>query len=140
MPLEDKKEILLEYLFFINYKEYIHASTEYYIHNNKSFFEQLKEIKINFKTIFNDKIFKIIFHMYIYLIIQMKTILFKLLENNNNEFIEIKEINESYYILFQLFILLLKLYTENKYSLKHLFLFMDILIFYIDKNDIINDI
>ena len=142
--LEDKKETLLEYLFFINYKEYINANIENIIQNNNTLFlEQLKKIKIyTNKIILNDKLFKRIFHMYLYSVITLKSNLIKLIENSNNDFIsksEIKGINESHYIISQLLILLLKLYTEGKYSLKQILLFLDVLTFYIDKNDIINE-
>ena len=63
-------------------------------------------------------------------------------QNNSDEIIDNgkKNINEYYYLIEQIIFLLSKLYMENIYTLKKLFIFIDTLNFIIDKNDnIIND-
>ena len=70
--IEDKDN-LLEYLFIINYKQLIYINFDYNINNNNLIlFEELKNYKIyNDKSFFNNKIFKILFHLYLYLIINL---------------------------------------------------------------------
>ena len=141
--IEDKDN-LSEYLFFINYKQLININFDYSINNNDLILlEELKNYKIyNDKSFFNDKIFKMIFHLYLYLIINLDKEIINISQNNSDEIINNvkKNINEYYYLFEQIIFLLAKLYFENIYTLKKLIFFLDILNFFINKNDtIIND-
>ena len=141
--LEEKKELLLEYLYFINYKEFLNINFEYNIHNkNEAFIRQLKKFKLyTNKSIFNRKIFKSIFNIFLCLIINIENEI-KNISNNDNEYSignEIKNINKNYYLIYEIFFLIIKVYIEKIYDLKHIILFADILCFFIDKKDNIND-
>ena len=143
LKFEEDKDLLYEYLLFINYEKWININIENYINdNNLFFFQELKKYKIySDKDIFNNRIFKIIFHIYLFLLIKIEDAI-KILANINDKLetkIKIKEINESIHILSHLFILIEKLYIKNIYNFKKLLLFLDVLAFFINKSDNINN-
>ena len=144
IKLGEDKDIFLEYLLFINYKKLIYINTDSNIFNNNSIFlEELKKYKIyEDKSFFNDKLLKMIVHLYLYLIINLEKEINNITQNNKDDEIinnEIKLINEYYYLVYRILFLISKLYLENIYNLKNLLLFLDILEFFIDGNNIIND-
>lgn len=137
LKLENKNDLLIEYFFFINYKTFINSNISHTIsniHNNyELFFEELKNFKIYNDQTYNCKIYKIFFRVFLYFIIRIENNIYLIINNNDDKYI--KEINESYNILFQIFFLILKLYYENIYSLSQLLLFL-VTIFYFVKNNI----
>ena len=141
---ENKNDLLIEYYFFINYKTFLNSNFSDIInkiHNNHElFFEELKNYKIYDKNQicnYNYNIYKIIFHMFLYFIIKQEKNIHLIINNSDDKYI--KEINESYNIIFQLLFIILKLYYENIYSLKQLLLFSDTIFYYIKNNIDFND-
>ena len=141
---ENKNDLLIEYYFFINYKTFLNSNFSDIInkiHNNHElFFEELKNYKIYDKNQicnYNYNIYKIIFHMFLYFIIKQEKNIHLIINNSDDKYI--KEINESYNIIFQLFFIILKLYYENIYSLKQLLLFSDTIFYFIKNNIDFND-
>ena len=114
--LEEKKELLLEYLLFVNYKELLDINFDYNIHNsNEAFIEQLKQFKIyTNKLIFNKKLFKSIFNIFLYLILNIEKEIKLIIGNIDKEFFIKNEINKYFYFLYEIALLIIKAYIEKK--------------------------
>ena len=144
LKLNKENELIYEYLFFINHNIWINIYIDFHIFNdNITFFEKLKRLRIyNDKNIFNNNMLKCIYHMYLYFILSMEKSIKLLVPRDNNELMvekRIKVINQSYHLIFHIFVLITKLYNENIYNLKQLLLFLDGLLYFINKNEFIND-
>ena len=137
--IEEKKELLLEYLFFVNYKKLLNINFDYNIHNNnKTFIEQLKKFKLYTNiSFFNRKLFKSIFNIFLYLIIniekEIKIISTNDDKNDDKDFCienEIKNINKYYYFLYEIYLLIIKAYIKKIYNFKYLLFFFRYFMFF----------
>ncbi len=124
-------------LFFNYYHKWIILNFDINTKNKESIVEEINKIKI-YKE-FDIKIFKIMIHMEIYLCIKIENCLLSIVKNDLISKGEIKEINESLYILYQLLFFILKYYKENIYDFEKILLFMNIFVIFINKSSIIDD-
>jgi hypothetical protein len=135
---EDKEnELFCQYLLFINYPKWILSNIDCSSFNSTSF-NKFATINIdNNKDYYTQRTLKLIFHMYLYILMQLeKNILYTVEKDANNK---MKEINELFHLLTQIIKIILKLYQEKIYSLNHLLIFSDAIIVFIKKNSIIDD-
>ena len=135
---EDKEnELFCQYLLFINYPKWILSNIDCSSFNSTSF-NKFATINIdNNKDYYTKRTLKLIFHMYLYILMQLeKNILYTVEKDANNK---MKEINELFHLLTQIIKIILKLYQEKIYSLNHLLIFSDAIIVYVKKNSIIDD-
>jgi len=139
----EEKYLVSEFLLFMNYEKWIYINIDDSNKDNIYIIEILNHYKIyRDKNIFNSKFFKIIFHMYLYLVIKIEDLIKSISQMNEEESEKenlIKDLNESIHILIQIFIMIAKLYIENICDFKKLLLLLDILIFFIKKKNEIND-
>ena len=136
-------EFFVEYLLIINYPKWLSLSTDFIINENNYNINQLDKIIINVsETEFNNKFYKKIIYMFIYLLSKIDEIIVSIAEKydyiNYNKF-EIKRINQLYQTLIQIMFLMAKFYIEKIYDLNKIFLLINIIIFFITKNRIMND-
>ena len=138
--LEKEDELLCEYLFFLNYSKWIILNVSNFL-DNKIIFDELIKIKIyrdknNYKNIL-----RIIFHFHLYLLLKIEENIDFITNSTNGKNFEtkIKEINESYHLLIQILIFILKFYKENIVHINEIFLFANSIIIFIKKNKIVND-
>ena len=124
-------------LFFNYYHKWIILNFDINTKNKESIVEEINKIKI-YKE-FDIKIFKIMIHMEIYLCIKIDNCLLSIIKNDLISKGEIKEINGSLYILYQLLFFILKYYKENIYDFEKILLFMNIFVIFINKSSIIDD-
>ena len=67
--IEKEDDLFLEFLFFINYPKWITLNADFLIYENNYILEQLDKIIIYYnRNQFNKNLFKVIFHMFIYLL------------------------------------------------------------------------
>ena len=139
----EEKDLVFEFLLFMNYKKWIYINTDDSNMDNIYIIEILNRYKIyRDKNVFNNKFFKIAFHMYLYLVIKIEESMKSISQMNEEESGKenlIKDLNESIHIIIQIFIIIIKLYIENICDFKKLLLLLDILIFFIKKKNEIND-
>ena len=145
LEIDEENVFLIEYILFSNYEKWINTNIDLDTCNkdNNQFQEYFKKYKIYNKSVSNEKIIQALFHMYLFLVLKMIKGIQALAVNSEDQLIienNIKIINHSYHILFQIFILVAKLYYENECHIKYILLFFDALSFFIKKeDDIIND-
>ena len=139
----EEKDFLFEFLLFKNYEKWINVNIDDNNKDNIYFIEILDHYKVyRDKNIYNDKFFKMTFHMYLYLVIKIEESIKSLAQINEEESEKensVKDLNESIHILNQIFIVLAKLHIENICDLKKLLLLLDILVYFIKKKNEIND-
>ena len=141
---KQKDNILFyEYLFFINYSKLLNMNINSSFHKYDILNNQLNKLPIHYdKDYYIKDAFRLFMHIHFYSLIRLEKIIFYLCKNSDNKlhlYNKIKEINELKYILLQVLILILKLYKERIYTLKHLLIFLDTIALFINKNSIIDD-
>ena len=140
MNLNFEENVKYEEFFFDNYNKWIILNFDLNIIDNKIILEEINKIKI-YKE-FDIRIYKIMLHMEIYLCIKIEHCILSIVKNTKNDLIrkyKLKEINESYHILIQLLLFILKLYKENIYDFEKILLFVNVLVIFINKCNIMND-
>ena len=138
--LNFQENVKSEKFFFDNYHKWIILNFDLNIIDNKIILEEINKIKI-YKE-FDIRIYKIMLHMEIYLCIKIENCILSIVKNTKNDLIrkyEIKVINESYHILIQILLFILKLYKENIYDFDKILLFVIVLVIFINKYSIMND-
>ena len=135
MEKEKENELLYEYLFYINYSKMIILNIDLNFCKNEMILNELNKFAMyaDKNYYYKDK-FKFFFHVHLFLLVKLEKIIFNVIHNSN-----MKEINQLYHILMQIFMIMLKLYKEKIYSISHIFLFLDSIIIFINKNRIIYD-
>jgi hypothetical protein len=94
------------------------------------------------KTDLNKSSYKIILHIYIFLLTKIEKIIALKTSDLGNYYIKnekFEEINQSFLILIQIFLFILKLYSKDIYNINQIFLFFNILIIFINKVGFNND-
>ena len=85
----EQNKLFFEHLFFANYEKLMITSVNLNIFSNDNdnilFYEQLKSFKLLDKNLFDEKLLKIIFHMYLYLVINIINSIQILAKSNVNE-------------------------------------------------------
>ena len=141
--LEKEDDLFLEHLFFCNYSKWITLNLEFLLVDFKNIIFYIKRIRINnaiFK--FAKNIYRIMFYMYIFLASKIESILVYIAQKpikSNVEEIKIKQLNQSFQILIQIFLIIIRLYKEKIYNLNEILLFFDVLLFYINRKNYIDD-
>ena len=141
--LEKEDDLFLEHLFFCNYSKWITLNLEFLLVDFKNIIFYIKRIRINnaiFK--FAKNIYRIMFYMYIFLASKIESILVYIAQKpikSNVEEIKIKQLNQSFQILIQIFLIIIRLYKEKIYNLNEILLFFDVLLIYINRKNYIDD-
>ena len=143
--LENEKILFPEFLFFLNFPKVIKLNFDYIFKNNKYLLKDLnisKKRQLKNKILFNNNIFKTVIHLQIFLLSKIENIISSYFEKNKERNLlipKIEEINQTYQILIQLLFFFVKLYEEGIYELNKILLFFDIIIIFINKNNINSD-
>jgi len=140
---ETEKKLFYEFIFFTNYSKWIILNLDYNFNKKNEIIKDINNFRIIDKNHYYSKVaFKLNLHLHLYLLIQIEQNILYISQNPDKKLNfdkNIKEFNESYHILIQILLLILKLYKEKIYSLKQIFLFLDLIIVFIHKNSIIDD-
>ena len=140
---DKEKEFICEYLFCVNYSKLLILNIEFNFFDDNNIFNELNKIKLfSDKNNYSNDMFKLMFYLDLYILIDIEKKILYLsnnsineIKNNNN----IKEINRLYHILRQIIIIIIKLYEKKVYSLHHFLILIDSLVIFINKNTIIDD-
>ena len=140
---EKERDLFYEYLFFSNYSKISAQDIDLNIYDEK-LIDDLDKLKIyNDNNGFSKNSFQLIFHMYLYLLIHIEKNISFVILHSNNEINECKnkkkEINQLYYLLSQILIMIFKYYKEKMYSLNQILILVDSITVFLNKNSINED-
>ena len=143
IKIESKIDLFYEFLYFFNYRKWISVNIDFNNEVKNNISNYIINISIfNDKTDLNKSSYKIILHIYIFLLTKIEKIIALKTSDLGNYYIKnekFEEINQSFLILIQIFLFILKLYSKDIYNINQIFLFFNILIIFINKVGFNND-
>ena len=144
---ENERDLFYEYLFFTNYSRMVPQDNDWNLHKNNKLIDDLDKLKLyNESNGFSKNSFRLIFHMYLYLLIHIeKNISFIVIYPDDDyrfkkeNLAKKKELNQLYHLLNQILIMIFKLYKSKIYSLKHMLILVDSISLFVKQNSISED-